>query len=173
MTTAEISAGWVNVSLESWEYEWAAHVGVQRLTANRHKRDAAHYDPARMQDNLRANVAACCCEIAVAKVTNRYWSGSAWKAGQHDTFKRAVADVGHNIEVKRVREHGKPVAVRQRDVIGHMVLFGAHAHDPEFLSVTVYGWLPADVAWQLGKPSAYDASGTRLVEISRLKPVPQ
>lgn len=159
----------LTITLESWEYEWAAHVGIRRLTANRGKHDAPHYERSRMQDDLRAEIAAACCEIAVAKATNRYWSGSAWTAAEHDANRRRVADVGTNIEVKRVREATNPVAVRKRDVDAGMVLFAAYAHDPDFETITIYGYLPAAEAWERGTPAHYDKSGrTRLVELGYL-----
>lgn len=162
----------VTITLEAWEYEWAAHVGIRRLTANLHKRDAAHYDQRRMQDNVRAQIAGACCEIAVAKATNRYWSGSAWTADQHDKHKRAIADVGERIEVKRVREASRPVAVRRRDVDAGMYLYAAHAHEPDFTRVTVYGWLRAADAWSKGTPAQYDKTGqTRVVELGYLTPM--
>lgn len=58
------------ITLDPWEYEWASHVGIRRFTANWGKKDAAHYDPARMEDNRTAQVAAAVAEIAVAKATN-------------------------------------------------------------------------------------------------------
>ena len=75
------------IGLEPWEYEWATMVGVRRFTANWNKQNAKHYDPSRMEDDRTAQVAACCCEIAVAKATNRFWSGTVWSADNHDKEK--------------------------------------------------------------------------------------
>ena len=61
----------ITVNLESWEYEWASHVGARRYIENWERGDAAHYDRNRMQDDRTAQVAACVAELAVAKCTNK------------------------------------------------------------------------------------------------------
>ena len=99
------------VRLDDWELEWATHVAVKRNEANEGRQDAAHYDPARMQDNLTASVAACVAELAVAKACNLYWDGSYWKAGEHRRFADR-ADVGKNVEVRRTRSAGGRLPVR-------------------------------------------------------------
>ena len=38
----------LTITLEPWEYEHALDVGTRRFTANWGKRDAPHYDKARM-----------------------------------------------------------------------------------------------------------------------------
>ena len=90
------------IELEKWEYEWASHVGIRRFTENWEKQDAAHYKRERMEDDRTAQVAAAVGELAVAKVTNQYWGGHVWPGNRH-AENRARADVGHNIEVRRVR----------------------------------------------------------------------
>ena len=106
--------GGVRVILEPWEYEHATLVGVRRYTANWGKADAPWYDAERMEDDRTAQVAACVCELAVAKATNRYWSGHVWPASEHRA-RRDTPDVGHNIEVRRVRT-SKRAAVRKHQV---------------------------------------------------------
>ena len=119
------------IELTPWEREWAGHVGSKRHEANLWKRDAKHYDPARMQDNLTASVASACAELAVAKRLNKYWDGSYWSASEHDRF-RSNADVGQNTEVRRVRERGNPLPVRKRDVDANRIMALAFAEGPRF-----------------------------------------
>lgn len=150
------------VDLTSWELQIAYLVGMRREQANLHKTDAAHYDYRRMEDNLRASLAASVCELAVAKATCRYWTMSAWDSGQHDIY-RSDPDVLPNIEVKRVREPDNPLVVRRRDVKAERLIVTAYAIPDWFRSVDVIGWLPARTAWNIGFPSTYDPENTRLV----------
>ena len=151
----------VIVELYPWEYAWACHVGIERFTANWTKQDAMHYDRKRMEDDRTAQQAACLCELAVAKAVNRFWSGHYWHKSEHDQF-RKVADVGTNIEVRRVRS-SRGAAVRRRQLDQGLVLFAAEVVAPEFRSVDVWGWLTMETAWNNGEPSTYDPEGTRLV----------
>ena len=157
------------VSLETWEYEHASLVGARRYTANWGKQDASWYDAERMEDDRTAQVAAAVCELAVAKVTNRYWHAHIWHATEHHKF-RDMPDVGRNIEVRRVRT-SKSAAVRKHQVGMGLVLFVAYAIPPEFREVDVLGWIDMDEAWKKGDPSSYDSEGTRLVSPTHLTPV--
>ncbi len=157
----------VIVNLEPWEYEWAAHVGIRRFTANWNKKDAAHYDRSRMEDDRTAQVAACVCEIAVAKHYNRYWSGSVWTAAQHDHFKTRVADVGTNIEVKRLRTRTE-APVRRSQYGKGLVLVVAKPVEPEMRSIEIFGSIKYDKAWETGAPADYDPQNTRVIDITRL-----
>ena len=157
------------VSLETWEYEHASNVGARRYTANWAKDDAPWYDPERMEDDRTAQVAACVCELAVAKATNRYWSGHVWPASEHRA-RRDTPDVGHNMEVRRVRT-SLHAAVRRHQVGKGLVLFVAQAIPPEFREVQVLGWIDMDEAWDKGVPSSYDSEGTRLLSPTHLTPV--
>jgi hypothetical protein len=155
------------IHLDPWEYEHAADVGIRRFTANWGKQDAAHYDKARMEDDRTAQVAAAICELAVAKHTNRYWSGHVWHASEHHKY-RDAPDVGKNIEVKRVRT-GKTVAVRKHQLHKGLVLFAACPEPPEFRVVEIGGWEWVDEAWAKGRPSDYSPNDTRVFDIERMK----
>lgn len=171
-TTAGSSANAVSeIALEAWEREWADHVGTMRHTANLSKRDAAHYDPARMQDNLTASIASAVAELAVAKRLNRYWDGSFWKAQEHSAYADRP-DVGANTEVRRVRSRWNPLPVRARDVDAARVMVLAFPHPPDFVRVEVIGWGYAVDLWPQGSPAAYDKAGrTRLVVQECLNPL--
>jgi hypothetical protein len=152
------------ITLDPWEYEWATLVGVRRFTANWNKQDAKHYDPSRMEDNRTAQVAAAVCELAVAKATNKYWAGTAWAGADHDKEKHR-ADVGTNIEVRRVRTRNA-VAVRQKQVGKGLFIFATKAIEPEFRQVEILGWLDYDTAWALAEES--DFHETRYLPLSEL-----
>lgn len=159
------------VDLTHAELRIAYDVGFLRDQANLHKSDAAHYDPTRMEDNLRASIASAVCECAVAKATHCYWSMSAWDSAQHHLY-RNEPDVYPGIEVRRVRQRQNPLVVRQRDSEKQHVIVTAYAEAPMFRSVDVRGWLPAPRAWELGDPAPYDPSKkTRLVDQEHLLPV--
>jgi hypothetical protein len=159
----------LKVSLEAWEYEWASHVGARRYTANWGKADAPWYDAERMEDDRTAQVAACVCELAVAKATNRYWSGHVWPPVEHKQ-RRDTPDVGHNIEVRRVRTSLK-AAVRRHQVGKGLVLVVAYAIPPEFREVDVMGWIHMDEAWEVGVPPDWDPKDSRVVSPSHLTPI--
>ena len=157
------------IELEPWEYEWASHVGARRFIENCGKRDAAHYDKKRMEDDRTAQVAACVGELAVAKATNQYWSGHVWHKSDHETYKH-LPDVGTNIEVRRIRTSPSG-AVRKRQLGKGLQLFIVRPVPPEFRAVELLGWIDHDEAWELGEPSNYDPEGTRLIGEEHLSPV--
>ena len=151
----------VIVQLEGWEYEWASHVGIRRCIENWDVADAPHYDRKRMEDDRTAQVAACVCELAVAKFLNEYWGGHVWPRNKHAENKNR-ADVGRNIEVRRVRTSNNG-AVRKHQLNKDLVLFIARAIDPEFTAVELIGWIDHDEAWEKGEPSGYSAN-TRIIK---------
>ena len=155
------------IQLEPFEYEWASHVGTRRYIENWGKKDASYYKKELMEDDRTACVAACVCELAVAKLTNRYWSGHVWTAGQHNQYKDKTADVGANIEVRRVRT-GETAAVRKRQVGKGLVLFAAKPTIPELREVDVWGYMDYDEAWEAGTPANYSPEDTRLIHRSLL-----
>lgn len=156
----------ITIDLETWEYEHASNVGIRRYTANWCKKDAAHYKRERMEDDRTAVVAAAVCELAIAKHTNRYWHAHIWHASEHNTF-RKLPDVGHNIEVRRIRTR-KQAAVRRHQLGEGLVLWVAEAVAPEFRQVIIYGWLNYDHAWEMGEESAYDPENTRVIGVTQL-----
>lgn len=156
----------ITIDLETWEYEHACNVGIRRYTANWSKKDAPHYKKERMEDDRTAVVAAAICELAIAKHTNRYWHAHVWHASEHHLF-RDLPDVGHNIEVRRIRTR-KEAAVRRHQLAKGLVLWAAEAVAPEFRKVVIYGWLKYDDAWELGKESDYDSENTRVIAVTQL-----
>lgn len=171
MPAAHDTAGTLEVPvvvLLPWEKDWASRVGRARHEVNLARGDAAWYDPARMEDNLTASIAATVAELAVAKHTNRYWSGSIWPVADHHLYKD-LPDVGRNIEVRTVRTSAS-AAVRQHQVGKGLVLWVARPIRPELDTVEMWGWLPMDQAWELGIPATYDKTGrTRTVHRRHLR----
>ena len=156
------------VRLEPWEKDWATHIGTARHEVNLTRGDAAWYDAKRMEDNLTASIVAAVAELAVAKHTNRYWSGSIWPVADHNKYKD-LPDVGRNIEVRTVRTSSS-AAVRQHQVGKGLVLWVAKPIRPDLDEVEMWGWLPMDEAWELGDPAGYDKTGkTRVVHRRHLR----
>jgi hypothetical protein len=150
------------IILEPWEHEWAIHVGTRREEINRGKQDAAYYDASRMENNLVANIASCCGEMAVAKHLNLYWGGDAWPLSRHEEM-RDRPDLEPSIEVRRVREIGNPMAVRQRDVERDRTMWCVYVHPENTANVTLVGMLPAAWAWKYGEQPSWDKTGTTRV----------
>lgn len=155
------------INLTPWEYEWASHVGARRYIENWSRENAKHYDSARMEDDRTAQVAACVAELAVAKYTNRYWSGHVWPVKQHTVYKD-MPDVGTNIEVRRLRTRDY-AAVRRHQLGKGLVLFVAKPVMPELRSVEIYGFIDYDKAWELASPTDYDPENTREISSEHLR----
>ena len=162
------------VELNEWEWVHALNIGNMRFTANWGKKDAPHYDKKRMEDDRTAQQRACVCELAVAKATNRYWSGSVWPKTKHDWFKRRIADVGHNIEVRSVRTR-TTAAVREYQTGQGLYLFVARTTTPELTQVEILGYMKYDEAWEKGVTPDYidpvteqEGSRTRVVSAEHL-----
>lgn len=167
-TTAGAGTGVPVVTLLPWEKDWATHIGTARHEVNLTRGDAAWYDAKRMEDNLTASIVAAVAELAVAKWTNRFWSGSIWPVADHDLYKD-LPDVGRNIEVRTVRTSSS-AAVRKHQVGKGLVLWVAKPLRPDLDQVEMWGWLPMDEAWDLGQPAAYDKTGkTRTVHRKYLR----
>lgn len=155
------------IRLTAWEYENAMAIGAKRTAFNFHRSNAAHYKKELMEDTRTADGAAAICELAVAKHTNRFWHAHSWHSLDNAKYGH-LPDVGTNIEVRRHRT-GTTIAVRKHQVGKGLVIWGAHAIEPEFRSVELLGWLPYDEAWEGGEPASYDPDKTRLVQIERLR----
>lgn len=160
----------VVIELEHWEYEHACDVGIRRYTANWGKHDAPHYaNKALQEDNRTAQVASAICELAVAKHTNRYWSGHVWHHTEHHKY-RHIPDVGTNIEVRRLRTRETTPIRRHQNSIDGLIIFAAKPVTPELRTVHIYGWIRQTDGWNQGTPSDYDPDNTRLIHISQLTP---
>lgn len=128
------------ITIMPWEYERCFAVGIGRFTARWNTPDAAYYDRDLMEEDRNAQAAAAICELAVAKYTNQYWHGGVWSSGDHFKYMR-LADVGSNIEVRRVRT-ANAVMVRKKDA--GKVVWAARVNDSEYRSVEILGFIAAD-----------------------------
>lgn len=157
------------VQLERWEFEWAKHVAMHRTGANLRKRDATHYDQSKLEDDWTADLAGAACELATAKLLNRYWSGSYWSADEHDRYKEQP-DVGRNIEVRRIRNPNYRLQIDKRDADRDRSMVLAYAVPPDYTTVNVIGWGLAKDLYPLGTPLEWDRDGTRrLVDQTHLR----
>lgn len=158
----------VLIILEPWEYEHACDVGIRRYTANWGKQDAPHYANKKLQeDNRTAQVASAVCELAVAKHTNRYWSGHVWHASEHNKY-RNIPDVGRNIEVRRLRTRETAAVRKHQNSDEKLVIWVAKPVMPELREVHLFGWIKQVDGWRLGTPADYDPENTRLIHIDQL-----
>lgn len=148
----------IRVELLPFEHEYAAFTGLRRFNERRESKDAPWYDPQRMEPNLQANIAACVCELGVAKALNKYWGGHAWHVVDHEKYNHA-ADVGNRIEVRRLRDRNGSPAIRRRDVERGRILVAAYTPPPLYLEVQVLGWIEAADGWSLAAPADYDKDG--------------
>lgn len=147
----------VLVEIEPYEYEHAYSVGIRRFTANWGRADAPHYNRELMEEDRNAQAAAAICELAVAKYLNEYWHGSIWHVSEQNKY-RHMADVGKDIEVRRVRTQ-KGVTVRPGDK-GKKV-WGARVTDKEYRQVELLGFIPADDVLSV-RPAGYVVPFARL-----------
>lgn len=128
------------ITLRPWEYARGFQVGIDRFVANWSTQDAKHYDRAAMEEDRNAQAAAALCEIAVARYTNQYWHGGVWHRSEHVRY-RGIADVGENIEVRRIRTAtGVPVRLTDEG----RVVWAARTVDPEYRQIELLGFVNAD-----------------------------
>ena len=149
MTVAAGDAPCIKVVLRPWEYALAAQVGAQRAAQNHDRADAPHYDRSRMEDDRTAQHAAAAAECATARALNKYWTaGGAWDTSQHNRW-RKLADVGTNIEVRRVRD-ATSTTFAVDDRTSDRVLVACYVEPPEMQTVRVLGWITTADALRVG-----------------------
>jgi hypothetical protein len=151
----------MSVKLEKWEYRRAVEVGVGRMLEREKSSDMPYYDKSRMQNELNASIAAAVCECAVAKAFNRYWHGGVWTTDEHEVFKKQYGDVGHNIEVKRIRSLKNSVAINNTDT-GKFIV-AAMAQEPDYRGADIIGCISGSAGWSVSEPAPSDATGRRRV----------
>ena len=134
------------VRIQTWEYEYAYHVGIRRFTENWGRNDASYYDRDKMEEDQKAQAAAALCELAVAKYLNEYWHASVWRSAAHRSHKH-LPDVGKDIEVRRVRT-ARGVTVRKND--RDKKVWGARCLDREFRRIELLGYIDANEALKRG-----------------------
>lgn len=156
--TAE-TAPFVPVTLAPWEYTHAATVAADRIARNQlNERWADTRKVGPGEHPLVTQTAAVCAEVAVAKALNQYPTAvGAWDAGRHGEFWE-LPDVGHTLDVKRVR-HGGSTSFNfgRKDLEANRTLAVAYV-EPQLWNVRVLGWISAhearDNGW-VGKDGSY------------------
>lgn len=106
-----------------------------------------------MEDDRTAQHASCAAECATARALDRYWTaGGAWDSQHHRQF-RDLADVGQNIEVRRVREPASTTfAVTNTEA--DRVIVACFVEPPELRVVRVLGWIRGTDALSVGVPAS-------------------
>lgn len=157
----------IKVRLRPWEYTLVAQVGADRAARNHDRPDAPHYDRSRMEDDRTAQHASCAAECATARLLNKYWTaGGAWDSARHAEF-RDLADVGENIEVRRIREpNSTTFAVDERD--HDRIIVACYVEPPELRDVRVLGWIKGEEALRVGTEAQYGKGNRKRVPVAAL-----
>jgi len=140
----------MDITLKPWQLRWAQDAGKKRTELNEGKvTDRPDYaDHSVLQDDLTANTAACICELAVSLCLNQSWNGAYWLPSEHREASKAP-DVGHNVEVRRVRHLGRPMPVKKSEQ--DCDIFQVWSNPNDLSQVKIIGWAPGVYAWQHGE----------------------
>ena len=150
----------VQLSEEDYTKSWAA--GAMRLLANLHKNDAPSYRHGANQPEHIAQPLAVMGEVAVARHLGLGWdwNKAVWDASDHHA-NRNKADVGANIEVRRVRNLRQKPSLRSRQCGRNLAVFFVYPMPPEYLQVKILGWVPQDEVWGDCIPAIYNGEPSR------------
>ena len=131
----------MTVPMTPAEIQLAHWYGMCRLIANQNSQDKEYYNRSAMVADREAHPAAVLCEMAVAKWLGIYYVPTLWAASAHKDNKH-LADVGTNIEVRRVRTPQTGPAIRSTD--RGKVLVGVYLPDDvadDWGELEILGWL--------------------------------
>lgn len=146
------------VTLHPWEWSHCMHIGAERHRGNWFKEDSENYrlgrEAGRIQPESIASPRAAVTENGVAIWTGEYWSGSAWHANEHDFYSKD-ADVGRNIEVRSVVSENHGAKIHRHQLNQGLTLWVGYAIPDEYYQVKILGWLPHDLAWDMGTAVHY------------------
>jgi len=158
----------MKIFLEPYETEAAIQVGTKRYLMRLDSGDRAYYDRSRMEHDLHANIAACVAEIAVAKHLNQYWGNHWWVTSGHKLYE-SMADVGYDVEVRRIREPKNPLVIRNTDVFRNRTVYVVYVKTPEYTEADIIGSINAKAGWEIGSRPEWDKSNeTRVVSLDQL-----
>lgn len=135
----------IQVVLHRYEVQFANEVAKIRTKENKQNHI---YNRDDLEPQPVAELNACCGEMAVAKSLNKYWGGLAWLNEEHQKFRESVADIGENIEVRRVKRHDGRLSFRHHDVSHNRLLFLVYVHhaNPDWITdtaVDIIGYIHA------------------------------
>ena len=106
-----------------------------------------------LESNEDNSLRVCLSEMAVAKATGRYWSPRFWDSSLHTEMNARFSDVDGGIGVRNVRSHGKPIAVKKKDLTcGDKFIVGTYLDLSEPHIVYTPGFLPVEEAWDMAIP---------------------
>lgn len=94
----------------------------------------------KLEPEISANVRTIVAEYAVAKLYKLPMTFPFYPNDEH-YYRKDIADVGHNIEVKTIRTRDE-IPVFPKDIRDGWILVGARVLDVDYYSeVEVYGWM--------------------------------
>lgn len=158
---AGVTRKFVAVSLAPWHVQWAVDAGLKRVEFNigRAKDRPAYQNKKILQPEPKANIASCLCEIATSVHLNQTWNGPYWRNKYHAQAS-VLPDVGRDIEVRRTRTFGGPIAVKLSDTVSNWLLVQAYIPEPpldKIVELALAGQEPTDedvTVWLLGQVRA-------------------
>lgn len=156
-SSTPVPDGAVRVVLTGDNATLAMTCGALRRHGNLYKGNSNSYPKsAKLQPEAFASPAGCAAEIGVAQHLGQCWNARAWPAQRHNALK-TMPDVGHNIEVKRIRDDKQYVEVKRKETSAETnqkrILWVVRTIGDEHIEVDLLGWIDCDYAWEHGKPT--------------------
>jgi len=119
-----------DIALNRWMMKWGS---VDRP-------NYAGENKAKLEPEIAANVRTIVAEYAVAKLYKQSFTFTFYTNEEHP-FRKDIADVGTNIEVKSIRTRDE-IPVFPKDIRPGWLLVGARVLDRDYYSeVEVFGWI--------------------------------
>ena len=134
------------VNLSKDEVRACADIALNRWLMKWDSIDRPNYageNKAKLEPEIAANVRSIVAEYAVAKLYKKPLIFPFYPNEEHP-FRKDIADVGVNIEVKSIRTKDE-IPVFPKDIRPGFLLVGARVLDRDYYSeVEVFGWLPME-----------------------------
>lgn len=131
------------VELAKEEVRACADIALNRWMMKWGSTDRPNYagdNKKNMEPEIAANVRSIVAEYAVAKLYRKAFTFPFYTNEEHH-FRKDIADVGQNIEVKSIRTRDE-IPVFPKDLRDDWILVGAFVTDRDYYStVKVYGWM--------------------------------
>lgn len=131
------------VKLSKEEVRACADVALNRWMMKWGSVDRPNYagdNKAKLEPEIAANVRTIVAEYAVAKLYKQSFTFPFYTNEEHP-FRKDIADVGTNIEVKSIRTRDE-IPVFPKDIRPGWLLVGARVQDRDYYSeVEVFGWI--------------------------------
>jgi hypothetical protein len=136
------------VNLSKEEVRACADVALNRWMMKFGSVDRPNYagdNKRNLEPEIAANVRSIVAEYAVAKLYKKAFTFPFYTNDEH-YFRKDIADVGTNIEVKSIRTRDA-IPVFPKDIRPGWILVGARVLDGDYYAqVEVYGWMHMDQA---------------------------